>query len=51
MSKASRMSNWEAKELSPAQIHYAALDAWAALRIFLEVRQQPNPSPVYFALL
>lgn len=51
MSKASRMSNWEAKELSPAQIHYAALDAWAALRIFLELRQQPNPSPVYFALL
>lgn len=34
ISKAQRLSNWEAEVLSPAQMEYAAIDAWATLRIF-----------------
>lgn len=34
ISKGQRLSNWEAGSLSPAQMEYAAIDAWATLRIF-----------------
>lgn len=34
ISKRQRLSNWEAEELSPAQQAYAALDAYACLRIY-----------------
>ncbi len=34
ISKNQRLSNWEAAELSPAQQSYAAIDAWACLRIY-----------------
>ena len=34
ISKNQRLSNWEADELSAAQKKYAALDAWACLRIY-----------------
>lgn len=34
ISKKQRLSNWEAKELNPAQKSYAAIDAWACLRIY-----------------
>lgn len=34
ISKAQRLTNWEAPELTVAQQHYAALDAWACLRIY-----------------
>ena len=51
MSKAQRMSNWEDALLSPAQAHYAALDAWASLRILNKLLEQPSPSPILFALL
>lgn len=34
ISKAQRLSNWEAGVLSPAQQKYAALDAWACLAIY-----------------
>ncbi|MDD6211212.1 MAG: 3'-5' exonuclease domain-containing protein 2 [Bacteroidales bacterium] len=34
ISKAQRLSNWEADVLSEAQKEYAALDAWASLRIY-----------------
>ncbi len=34
ISKAQRLTNWEATELTPAQQRYAALDAWACLRIY-----------------
>ena len=37
VSKRQRLSNWEAAELTPAQIDYAATDAWIALRIFNEL--------------
>lgn len=34
ISKAQRLTNWEAVELTTAQQRYAALDAWACLRIY-----------------
>ncbi|GHT70842.1 3'-5' exonuclease [Bacteroidia bacterium] len=34
ISKSQRLTNWEAKELSKAQKNYAALDAWACLKIY-----------------
>ncbi len=34
ISKNQRVSNWEADTLSPAQQVYAAIDAWACLRIY-----------------
>ena len=34
ISKSQQLSNWEAEELSNAQKKYAALDAWACLRIY-----------------
>lgn len=34
ISKSQRVSNWEAEELTPAQQAYAAIDAWACLRIY-----------------
>ena len=34
ISKNQRLTNWEAEELSIAQKKYAALDAWACLRIY-----------------
>lgn len=34
ISKAQRLSNWEARVLSPRQQSYASLDAWACLRIY-----------------
>lgn len=51
MSKKQRMTNWEAEKLTPEQQHYAALDAWASLRILNELLEQPSPSPILFALL
>lgn len=34
ISKSQRLSNWEAPALTPAQQSYAAIDAWACLRIY-----------------
>ena len=34
ISKSQRLSNWEAEELTKAQKNYAALDAWACLKIY-----------------
>lgn len=34
ISKSQRLSNWEAPELTLAQQSYAAIDAWACLRIY-----------------
>ncbi len=35
VSKRQRVSNWEAESLSPAQVNYAATDAWVCREIFL----------------
>lgn len=34
VSKAQRLSNWEALQYTPAQINYAATDAWVCLKIY-----------------
>ena len=36
VSKRQRLSNWEADTLTQAQIDYAAIDAWIALRLYEE---------------
>lgn len=38
ISKSQRLTNWEAPELTPGQQAYAALDAWACLRIYNALR-------------
>lgn len=40
ISKGQRLSNWEADTLSDAQKMYAAIDAWACLRIFNELKNR-----------
>jgi len=37
ISKKAKITNWEARFLSPAQIAYAATDAWAPLEIYLKL--------------
>ncbi len=39
MSKRQQLSNWENATLSEPQKHYAALDAWACIRIYDEIRR------------
>ena len=40
LSKAAKITNWDARELTPAQILYAATDAWVGLKLF-EKMQRP----------
>ncbi|MDU1890189.1 MAG: 3'-5' exonuclease [Dysgonomonas sp.] len=44
ISKGQRLSNWEAEVLSDAQKMYAAIDAWACLRIFDELKNREKIS-------
>ena len=37
--KSNRTSNWAARDLSPAQIAYAATDAWACRELYLRFRE------------
>ncbi|MDR3142578.1 MAG: 3'-5' exonuclease domain-containing protein 2 [Tannerellaceae bacterium] len=39
ISKGQRLSNWEADRLSDSQQRYAALDAWACLKIYNKLKQ------------
>ena len=39
ISKTERLSNWERIELKMSQMVYAAIDAWACVRIYNEVRR------------
>ncbi len=48
ISKSQRLTNWEAETLSPGQQAYAALDAWACLKIYDHLRDgefHPEESP------
>ena len=48
ISKGQRLSNWEADSLTEAQQHYAAIDAWACLKIYNLLRAgefDPKASP------
>jgi len=40
ISKGQRLSNWEADTLSPSQQMYAAIDAWACLKIYQSLISQ-----------
>jgi ribonuclease D len=44
-SKKAATSNWALRELSPAQLLYAANDAWAALRVYQALGLSPSPPP------
>lgn len=37
ISKAQRLSNWEAQQLTPAQARYAATDAWVSREIYMQL--------------
>ncbi len=41
VSKAQRLTNWEAASLTPAQQSYAATDAWVCREIYLRLQQAP----------
>lgn len=43
ISKNQRLSNWEAKTLKPSQQMYAAIDAWACLKIYNELIKNGAP--------
>lgn len=48
ISKSQRLTNWEDQNLSDAQQHYAAIDAWACLRIYNHLTSgnfNPEQSP------
>lgn len=44
ISKSQRLSNWEAPQLTPAQQAYAAIDAWACLRIYNHLVNSDSPT-------
>lgn len=48
ISKTQRLTNWEADQLTDSQLNYAALDAWACLKIYLHLSSgafDPASSP------
>ncbi len=52
ISKGQRLTNWEAEELTPQQQRYAAIDAWACLRIYRHLCEglfNPAESPYIVA--
>jgi ribonuclease D len=42
ISKSQQLSNWEAHELTNAQIQYAAIDAWACHKMYLKLLSTPK---------
>ena len=46
ISKAQRLSNWEAQQLTPAQQLYAATDAWVGREIYIELSKVSPLVPV-----
>ena len=45
ISKSQQLTNWEADDLSEAQMKYAAMDAWVALEIYSRLVNGTNNSP------
>ncbi|MDR1274666.1 MAG: 3'-5' exonuclease domain-containing protein 2 [Odoribacteraceae bacterium] len=43
ISKRQRTSNWEAAALTPAQVRYAATDAWGSLKMYQALRSDEAP--------
>lgn len=53
ISKSQRLTNWEAPSLTVQQQIYAALDAWACLRLYKYIRSgqfRPTESPFYHSV-
>lgn len=46
ISKGQRLTNWEADKLSDSQQKYAALDAWACLKIYNKLKQDKQKNEV-----
>ncbi len=46
ISKAQRLSNWEAASLTPQQQTYAATDAWACIEIYNELQKRSRLTPL-----
>ena len=46
ISKNQRLSNWEASTLKPAQKRYAAIDAWACLKIYNHLIKNGAPEEI-----
>jgi ribonuclease D len=44
VSKAQRLSNWEASQLTPQQQLYAATDAWVCIQIYEKLLATPKPN-------
>jgi len=44
ISKSQRLTNWENAELSEQQLRYAATDAWASLKIYLQLLKEKKLS-------
>lgn len=44
ISKSQRMSNWESEELNHQQQRYAAIDAWAPLQIYYQLKKEKKLS-------
>ncbi len=42
ISKSQRLTNWESEELTEAQQKYAALDAWACLKVYEKLINEKN---------
>lgn len=42
VSKAQQLSNWEAPQLSGAQLKYAAIDAWICRKMYLTLKNSEN---------
>lgn len=49
ISKAQRLSNWEAASLTPQQQSYAATDAWACIEIYNKLQTMPRLTPEQIA--
>ena len=50
ISKSQQLTNWEAPQLTMQQQNYAAIDAWACLRIYNYLKDGnfiPKDSPYY----
>lgn len=50
ISKRQQVSNWEAEELSPGQLKYAATDAWVSLKIFEKLKEPANSRFIFIGL-
>lgn len=50
LSKGAQVSDWSRNQLTDSQIHYAAADAWASLKVFkvLQKRYHVDPEPCIF---